>query len=212
MNIIRNNIYDFMNARDYNSRNASYDYCYNYFRGFYTFRDIDNMSNKGLLDISCMQIMNFLASWGMLRGGCYLFNKSVYYYKSLIINISKLDKSYFEIDVNNYDKNMGKIFDIIELIKQSFKEFEPTDTLITKIMLVIFGCIPAFDRYFKLGMGITSLNKESLRKIYTHYMDNKNTYDNIKINTLSFNNDDSDYEYTNAKKIDMVMFMKGLRG
>ena len=62
------------------------------------------MADNNILELSCLHLMTYLASWGMLRGASFLFDKSIYYYKDLIINISKLDKSYFEIDVDNYNK------------------------------------------------------------------------------------------------------------
>ena len=120
-------------------RYTSFDYCYNYFR---TTNDITQDIEK-----SCLVLGFYLASWGMFRGSSFLLQKSVKHFEPTIRYISTLDKSVWEIDADNYDEN--NILTIIKIyngIKTRLINKDNSDlTLITKILLGVFGFIPAFD-------------------------------------------------------------------
>lgn len=193
-------------------RYSSFDFCYNYFYSFYKENRIPELANKKNLQMSCLQLGFYLASWGMMRGSSFLLQKSVRHYKYLILAISKMDKKLWEIDINCYDENNIQILlDCKKNIVESLgKNYKPSDTLVTKIMLGVFSNIPAFDRYFKDSMKIGSFNKKALLKIGNFYQQNKVDVDTYKIYTIDFTTgDNTDIIYKKAKLIDMYGYIKG---
>ena len=40
-----------------------------------------------------------------------------------------------------------------------------SDTLVTKTMLGVFGCVPAFDSYFRRGIGTSGFRPSGMRKV-----------------------------------------------
>jgi hypothetical protein len=62
-----------------------------------------------------------LASWGMMRGSSFLLQRSARNFKNLMINISQLDKAFWEIDVEAYsDENIKKLLELKKIINTSF--------------------------------------------------------------------------------------------
>ena len=202
------------NGRYPNERYCSFDFCYNYFYSFYEKNKIREISNKENMQMSCLQLGFYLASWGMMRGSSFLLQKSVKNFSNLIKFISDQDKTLWKIDVPNYnkDKNVSILLKTKESIKEVLgKDNRPSDTLVTKIMLGVFGNVPAFDKYFKESMKVNSLNKKSLSKIYDFYLDNKEVIDPCNFQTYDFNTakETKNIFYTKAKIIDMYAFMDG---
>lgn len=95
----------------------------------------------------------------------------------------------------------------------------PTDTLITKIMLGVFGVIPAFDTYFKKTMRniykegtkvsspFSKCSKDALKCILDFYLSNKVVFDAIKIIVHNFSGLATGRYYKIAKLIDMFGFI-----
>lgn len=205
-------------SRKENTRDASFDYCFNYFHRFYEDNKIQEIAAEDNLEKSCLQLGFYLASWGMYRGSSKILNFSVKKYENLITEISNnKNKVYWEIDVDNYKENSENLINCYKLIKNSFgKEINPSDTLITKIMLGIFGSVPAFDTYFKAGMKhvditIGKFNKKALEKIYEFYLENQEHFKKFNIQTIDFiTGKNIPIIYTKAKLIDMAAFQEGL--
>lgn len=84
-----------------------------------------------------------------------------------------------------------------------------TKTLVTKIMLGVFGNIPALDRYFCKGFGFNNYFSGSLlRKISGFYQNNKEEFDKHRIKTIDFSTgEEIAYFYTKAKLINMMGFI-----
>lgn len=196
-------------------RNYSFDYCYNYFHEFYENNIIANLANPQNLQISCLQIGFYLASWGMYRGSSFLLQKSLKYFERLIKFISGLNPIYWEIDVDSYDEeNISLLINLYNSIRNSLGNAENhvTDTLVTKIMLGIFGNTPAYDENFTKGFGIKVFGRKTLYDIKNFYLSNKKTIDKIKIQTIDFFSGESTKRfYTKAKIIDMIGFVEGLK-
>ena len=193
-------------------RYASFDFCYNYFYSFYKEKRLSELANNENLQTSCLQLGFYLASWGMMRGSSFLLEKSVRNFRELITCISKMDSRLWEIDVDNYnDENISILLDCKQQIINSLGEKNnPSDTLITKIMLGVFANVPAFDTYFRKSLKVHSFNKKSLLKIKDFYEDNKSGFDSYQIHTFDFlSSKESDIIYTKAKLIDMCGFMDG---
>jgi hypothetical protein len=197
-------------------RGRSFDYCYNYFRA--------NSGNKLTKDIekSCLVIGFYLASWGMLRSSSFLSKKSVKYFKPLITYFSTLDKEYWQYDVDKYNfLTIREICDLYQEIKNRIIERNAQPhTLVTKIMLGVFGIVPAFDNNFKAFLrhlsnsqyGLTSFNEKTLGFIHQFYLDNKTVINNLSDSTQTIdfkNGKQTGLKYTKARIIDMYGFIIG---
>jgi len=205
-------------------RYASFDYCFNYFQN----------SPVDLLEVdiekSCLELAFYLASWGMLRGSSFLLKKSIKHYEPLIKYIIQLKKSnhnIWKIDANNYDSDsIQTILEVYKNITNLIMENDKSKrhlVLTTKIMLGVFGCIPAFDQYFTDTFreicknfpnynGFRSVNKTNLMHIKEFYNANKEDIENLRNNiyTIDFNTGKfTKTKYTRAKIIDMYGFAKG---
>ncbi|MBI2558159.1 hypothetical protein HYW20_02445 [Candidatus Woesearchaeota archaeon] len=199
-------------GRKPDERYASFDFCYNHFYSFYKENRLLELANEKNLQTSCLQLGFYLASWGMMRGSSFLLEKSVRNYKNLILAISKMNPKLWEIDVKNYnEENISFLLNCKQQIISALgKEYKPSDTLITKIMLGVFANIPAFDQYFRKSLKVHSVNKKSLLKIRDFYEENKNVFDSFKIYTFDFlTAKETDIIYTKAKLIDMCGFIDG---
>ncbi len=209
---IKDAINKYMADRKPKERYSSFDYCYNYFYDFYKQDKIRELSNEKNLQISCLQLGFYLASWGMLRPSSFLIDKSAKHYTKLIKKISQMEPELWEIDVDNYNENNVDLLierrnDIFEVLKT---ERNPTETLLSKIMLGVFGNVPAFDTYFKASnIEARSFSKKSLLKIQECYISHKSDFDSFNINTINFSGHKTDNKYTIAKLIDMYGFIDG---
>ncbi len=196
------------------NRHASFDYCFNYFQKFKTDNVLTEMASGNNLQMSCLQLGFYLASWGMYRGSSFVLQKSFKIYEPVIEYISSDECDVWAIDVNQYtEENILRILSckkkIIELLKQDNNRIA-TDTLVSKIMLGVFGNVPAFDSYFCEGSNLRSFSKSSLEEIYLFYKANEIKIKKFKdMKTLSCDSGVTGYRYTIAKIIDMVFFQKG---
>jgi hypothetical protein len=169
------NFYDGI-TKDKNHRYKSWEHCYLYF-GQEDIEDIEKAS---------LHLAFYLASWGMLRGSSPLLWKDYLVHKELITKLLK------HKNLRKYPETDKDIEEIIELKKYIFdyyqdrckfvdgtnKVFKPSDILISKILLGVLGCVPAYDRYFKNALkelfkdgkrSLLTLSKESLRTIIEFY-------------------------------------------
>lgn len=209
-------INNFSKENNPENRYASFDYCYNY---FYQEKNLTQDIEK-----SCLVLGFYLASWGMLRGSSFLLQKSVKYLEPAIKYISNLDKKVWNIDVDSYNEtNIIKIIDIYDdLKKEVIKDGQNAEIiLITKIMLGVFGFVPAIDSYFQKWhknhfknekYSYNQLNIELLKSFKAFYDVNKKEIDfeSNKIKTISFETSlQTEISYPKAKIIDMFGFESG---
>jgi len=206
-------INDFKDKSKPDDRYTSFDYCYNYFRS----------TNDLTVDIekSCLVLGFYLASWGMYRGSSFLLQHSVNHFKPTILYINSLDKTVWNIDVDKYDdKNIEIIIDIYKEIRKRLIPNGNTDlTLVTKVLLGVFGFIPAFDNYFCNTFriifdgqcGFRRVNKASLNFIQNFYQENRASIENLSANTFTtdfLSGKKTKINYPKAKIIDMYGFNK----
>ena len=205
---------DFKSKSKPDSRFTSFDYCYNYFR---TTTDLNQDVEK-----SCLVLGFYLASWGMFRGSSFLLQHSAKHFQRTIEYINTLDKSVWAIDVDNYtEENMETIINIYNEVRARLILKGNTDlTLITKVLLGVFGFIPAFDSYFcdtfrvisNGECGFRRLNQISLSYIHNFYQDNKQTIDNLSAKTFTtdfLSEGKTKINYPKAKIIDMYGYYAG---
>jgi hypothetical protein len=213
---ITSNIKEFLNERSPVKRYLSFDYCFNYFSDFCDRDNINAIASPANIQLSCLQVGFYLASWGMLRGSSFLLQKSAKHYEQLISVIAEMPRVCWQIDLNSYSDEVIPL--LLEIHKHIFSclgeddEYAST-TLVTKIMLGVFGNVPALDDNFCKGFGFSkNLSKSLLERIADYYQTNKEEFDRFKIKTIDFGTGmETDRYYTKAKLIDMVGFIEGLK-
>ncbi len=207
----------FLIKRTTNSRDASFDYCYNYFQAF---KDNPSELVEGKnLELSCLHLWAYLASWGMLRGSSFLLKeKSFSHLRFLMEEIASHPdfwKQAWQIDADKYGESEIKL--LLEakerIIRALGKENTPSEILVSKIMLGIFANVPAFDenfkKFLKKGGYCQTFNEKSLRDIKGFYDETAEQFD-LKIKTLDcFASNKESVFYTKAKLIDMYGFITG---
>jgi hypothetical protein len=199
------------------SRDASFDHCYSFFRSNRNDNDIEK---------SCVMLWYFLSSWGMLRNG-FLRKRNAKHLENLIEYIVAAPISDWEIDVDNYSpKNIERLIKIYKDIKEKIQfpgENEASITLVTKVMLGVFGNVPAFDINFTTGFskifsakkpkyGFTVFNDASLNCIKEFYEANQEIINKYSSETKIFDfksGNKSFIHYPKAKIIDLYGFRRG---
>jgi hypothetical protein len=192
-------------------RYASFDYCYNYFQAFRERDALHELAAPAYLQQSCLQLGFYLASWGMLRGSTFLLQKSAKFYVPLIRLIADTDRYIWEIDADEYtDENIARLLAYEESIANVFASGgRASATLVTKIMLGVFGNVPAFDQYLVYGLKMR-WSARGLRRIRAFYQEHQATFDQYDIRTLDFaTGQPTNRRYPKAKLIDMVGFIAG---
>lgn len=192
------------------ARYASFDYCFNYFQGF---KDKKNIAQNNIQN-SCLHLGFYLASWGMFHNS-FLLQKSIKFYEPLIEYVAEQENDFWEIDVSNYtDTNLERLINCGKEIKNKLNNKRVTDTLVTKIMLGVFGNVPAFDTNFRSGSNLGTFNKHSLEEIYRFYDKNSKIISDEadKIKTFEYYGGEAGKRsYTKAKIIDMIFFIEGYK-
>jgi len=131
--------------------------------------------------------------------------------------IADTEESIWVIDADKYTpENIARLLDCYSTIREAIdKDVTATDTLVTKIILGVFGSIPAFDTFVTRAFGLPTskgVNERSLKIIRAFYEDNKKSIDKHHIKTIDFRTGNKTArEYTKAKLIDMVGFIEGRR-
>ena len=197
-------------------RYSSFDFCYNYFRSNDCNAIVDDMEK------SCAILGFYLASWGMMRGSSFLLQKSYRYFTALIEWIASVETIYWQLEPFDYSTQYSIIEEAYNKIRDLTIEDNNRDiVLVTKILLGVFGIVPAFDEYFckcfkKIDpkkSRFTVFNKDSLEVIQSFYLENKDEIDGLsaKIFTKDFITGKPRFNYPKAKIIDMYGFVVGTK-
>lgn len=198
-------------------RAKSYDHCFNYFAA--------NTRPTEDLEKSCTVLGFYLASWGMYRGSTFLFkNTNSSRFIGLIRYIEENGPALRAIDVDHYDKES------IEVLRQAYADIRrlvlPEQsaalTLVTKIMVAAFGCVPAYDTYFVRGIRALAANHDrtsfgtfstrSLELLADFYRANRVGFDDLAktARTATFPGSSSGGRpLSKAKLVDMYVFDLG---
>ena len=212
---ISHNVSQFLGSgeRQPTGREASFDFCFNYFQYFRRKNSIEAIAASENIELSCLHVGFFLASWGMLRNSP-LQQKSIKHYERLIENLVRFDRAVWDIDVADY-QDASKVALLIECGRMIAASLEHDSYILrTKVMLAVFGNVPAFDNNFCLPeFGLckqATFNAENLKKILEFYNANKNEIDSWKVPTLDFpTGKPTDISYPRAKIIDMAGYVEG---
>lgn len=162
--------YDDARANE-NGRSRSWEHCYRVFRDARTDPSPD-------YDYLSLHLAFYLASWGMYRGSSFLLQKD---YKVLSPVVEEILKPEYDClfglacaDLRNDDvrAQLKKLSDDIDFyFDQIRKEVAGREVasrvspiLITKILMGTLGCVPAYDRFFGIGVKYLGLKKDSYNK------------------------------------------------
>ena len=190
-------------------RYASWDHCFNYFRKAYEENRLDSLTSGEDLQNSCLHLGFYLASWGMYRGKSSLLQQSAHALAPVVQVISLAPRDIWELDVENYDNDSIKLLlDWAKTVRSALPR-KSTDTLVTKVMLGVFGNVPAYDRFFRAGFNSFGLNKKSLEKVKTYFDQHQDKIEALQNATIDFAGKETKYRYTQAKVIDMIFFTAG---
>lgn len=207
---IEGNLRDYLSARGPSARYTSFDYCFNYFQEHRERNNLAALLRGDALQLSCLHLGFYLASWGMLRGSSGLLQRSVRTFVPVVEAITNAPSEIWLTDANVYgDGSCPVVFETAQKIRAALPN-AASDTLVTKIMLGTFGCVPAFDTYFKKGFGASTFGPKALRGIGEFYRDNSEVIERNRVATLDFaSGTPTGRRYTRAKVIDMIFFKAG---
>ena len=200
-------------AQDHLHRYRSFDYCHS------SFANTNNIDNQTL------NLAFYLASWGMYRGSSGLLQKNhMLHYDAVKILNSEYARS-LRCDENHEvsKSDIKEILTLREELQDYYKgnnfikkgkerNINPTDTLISKIMLGALGCVPAYDRYFLEGLkkeqfDICVFNESSLNKLF-EFIDKEDNKKQI-LSSQEYIKSTIGYYYPVMKIIDMYFWQLG---
>jgi hypothetical protein len=209
---VERNLQRYLGDRDRSptARYLSFDYCFNYFRSHQETGRLDALLEPGQVQMSCLQLGFYLASWGMFRGRAALLKQNVKCFEPVIEAIVAAPVVIWDIDADAYTSEaMDVIFEVRNLLRRSLPGGR-SDTLVTKTMLGVFGCVPAFDRFFRIGLSVPGFGRRSLASIMSFYERHSDLIERYRVSTLDFTTGEKTERcYTRAKVIDMVFFIEG---
>ena len=162
--------YDDARANE-NGRSRSWEHCYRVFRDARTDPSPD-------YDYLSLHLAFYLASWGMYRGSCFIFQKDYKVHTPIVKEILKPEYDcLFGLacaDLRNSDvqAQLTNVYDYIENHFHPIREqvagrkvaTPVSQVLITKILLGTLGCVPAYDRFFGIGAKYLGLEKDTYQE------------------------------------------------
>lgn len=209
---IESNVGAYLGSRNPTSRYASFDYCFNYFQSHRETDRLGGLAEGEALQLSCLHLGFYLASWGMLRGSSELLQRSVRAYVPVVETLVAAPAALWSLDADGYSDDAATLILGFARDLRGVRHAGASDILVTKIMLGTMGCVPAFDTYFKAGLGVSTFGRRALQKVADFYRANAAVIDAHQERTLDFNTGQpTERRYTRAKVIDMVFFMAGMR-
>lgn len=199
----------YLRDRDANARYASFDYCFNHFQQHRTAAAA--WGEPTGMEVSCLQLGFYLASWGMLRGSTDLLQHSARHLVPLIEMIAAAPPELWDLDLDRYDtKGIQLVYETALDVRRALRPVGASDILVTKVMLGVFGCVPAFDTYFKKGFGVSTFSTASLTLVGEFYRTHAPAIDQLREPTLDFvTGQPTARLYTRAKMVDMIFFIEG---
>jgi hypothetical protein len=218
------NVARYLGDRSPVERASSFDYCFNYFQRLRDCSATGALAEPEHREASCLHLGYYLASWGMLRGSTSLHTKSYRFFEPVIEAIAEQPPSLWSIDADVYtEENISALIELRDRLATALTARPaldgtaraPTNTLVTKVMLGVFGSVPAFDTYFLRGFRTVTTKRatfshQSLQAVGDFYEQNSAAIDAQRIPTLDAASGQFSRQcYTRAKVIDMVFLIEG---
>ena len=131
-------------------RYRSWEHCYGYFNKATPAGTLDQR------DHAALQLGFYLASWGMYRGSGFLLQHAYSVHLAVVDCLaSPAFKPLWKPDIGSKTNHRALapiILAAVEAVRHAYAPAgQATDTLISKVMLGTFGCLPACDRLFRDG-------------------------------------------------------------
>lgn len=125
-------------------RSLSWDFCFEHFS------DLERV--KLNRQASCMQLGYYLASWGMLRGSSYLFkNTNARHYLPVLDVIERYTPAMIGLTPDRFSEEPTQDL-LIAAYRDLGDSLLPAGgrriTLVTKVMMGVWGIFPSLDTYF----------------------------------------------------------------
>lgn len=199
-------------------REWSWDFCFNHFSA------TDDPTVE--MEKSCLQLGYYLASWGMLRGSSWLFkNAHPRHYIATVETIAQHSPAVRGLDLPDYTDAQARAAlvsaysDIKDALLPDGNEHA---TAVTKVMLGVWGNIPAYDTYLRAGLrsivdpaeraAFNTVNDRSLELLSRIYRANQEAIDQLATSrdTVPFSEHAAPSRpYTRAKVLDAAGFALG---
>ena len=177
---------------DANGRYRSWEHCY---KCFYDARNNPNCD----YDYLSLQLAFYLASWGMYRGSSFLLQKDYRVHIPVVEELLKtqydclsgiecrdLKSRYVQEQLEKLSLFMTDFYGTIRKnVKKEEIKAQLSTTLITKILMGVLGCVPAYDRYFIEGIKsrkitIANYNIKSLLGLAEFYEKNRDRLESAR--------------------------------
>jgi hypothetical protein len=195
-------------AADQHHRYRSWEHCYTFFRQTTPARILEHREQAAL------QLGFYLASWGMYRNSFLLRCAYTVHLGAVDCLASPPFKALWAADVGSQsdpEQLAATILAAIDGIRAAYRPYdEPTDTLVTKVLLGTVGCLPACDRFFidgfkKRGFSYSCLNGQFVGRILRFCADNATELRDIQAGILSA----GAVQYPMMKLVDMYFWQVG---
>jgi hypothetical protein len=134
------------------------------------------------------------------------------HYVPVIEVIAATPRSVWDIDAHCYTPDAWLAIQRLDRqIRSAFHHRNGvSDILATKVMLGVFGSVPAFDNFFRTGFGAATFGPKAFRRIGEFYRENADAIERHRVPTLDFDTGrPTQRRYTRAKVIDMIFFVEG---
>lgn len=182
------------------TRYRSWEHCYKAFQA--------NRDQSDRFDLLCLHLAVYLASWGMLRNSFLLD----YDYLIHITVVETLTSGRYEklfADAKTAE-TVPLVMQASEEIRKSYLPNKASDTLVTKILLGVFGCAPAYDQYFRAAARKYKVCSgewgiASLQQLWDFYQTNYALFENLQCE-ITF---DGGSTYPPMKLMDMCLWQIG---
>ena len=187
-------------------RYLSWDYCFKFFKNF----------DRKDWDYASLMLAFYLASWGMYRGSAFLFQYTFTVHREPLKEILFSPK--YQVFRHNQvlsPKEIPLLVELVEDLKEYYFEKnkqihssiktpkQVSDTLISKILLGVFGNIPAYDTKAKEGLRKLKISQTMSAKGYLQLLDFYTK------NQAEFDGLAHKYGYPPMKLIDMYLWKVG---
>jgi hypothetical protein len=150
-------------------RYRSWEHCYGFFR------EAQPSGIAAQRQLAALHLGFYLASWGMYRGSTFLLQRAYTVHLGVVDCIGSqrfapLWQREFGAEAKDIELT-PLILEAAKAIGSAYSQFgEATETLVTKVLLGTFGCLPACDQYFiagfrSAGLGYSYLNAKFVEKV-----------------------------------------------
>jgi len=196
-----------------NGRYLSWEHCYSFFA-----KQRNQPLDEEHIDLLCLHLAFYLASWGMYRGSSFLLQRDYRIHRDAVIEIFATE--YIPIwgvtcEALVEEETLALLFKLVRKIEQIYVQKRAgidgrtsvSETLLTKILLGTLGCVPAYDRYFvtairKVKVASGEFTPKSIYHLAQFYLKNKAAFSSCRM-------DINGLEYPPMKAIDMCFWQIG---